>query len=257
MLTSPSPGWASGSSMPGAVVLHFEDQATGIGHRKSHDVGRRPGVLAGVGQTFAHDGQNVVAHRLGHGVVDGTLEAHLGPASEISRHLVGETHDCLTQPARQSRVPQLEDGRADLGDGVVEVVDGLGDPFDDQVPLGQARRALKTHADGVDALDDPVVQIAGDAVTVVEHAHDADAVVQPGVLDGDAGGEREGFGKGFVLVAESRSILPCPSGRGCRRRRLGRAVGRPGRRSSAGVREGTRSGQGALRGARGEAVRAR
>ena len=192
--------------MPVAVVLHFEDQA--IGHHESHHVGRRPGVLAGVGQTFAHDGENVVAHVLGHGVVHRSFEAHLGAAPEVSRHLVGEVHDRLAQAAGQGGVPELEDGRADLGDGVVELVDGLGDPFDDQVPFGEARRALEAHADGVDALDDPVVEIAGDAVAVVEDAHDADAVVEPGVLNGDARGEREGFGKGLVLVGElGRTLL--------------------------------------------------
>ena len=113
-----------------------------------------------------------------------------------------EVHDRLAQAARKGRVPELEDGRADLGDGVVEIVDGLGDPLNDQVAFGKTRRALKAHADGVNALNHPVVEVPGDAVTVVEHAHDADAVVEPGVLNGDARGEREGFGEGLVLVGE-------------------------------------------------------
>ena len=88
---------------------------------------------------------------------------------------------------------------------------------------GSPHGALQAHADGVDALDDPVVEVTGDAVPVVEHAHHADPVVEPGVLDGDAGGEGESLGQRFVLVAERRRRPPCRSGRGCRRRRLGPA----------------------------------
>ena len=52
------------------------------------------------------------------------------------------------------------------------------------------------------------MQVAGDAVTVIEHTHDADPVVEPGVLDRDAGGECEGLGQRLVLVGErSRTLL--------------------------------------------------
>ena len=51
-------------------------------------------------------------------------------------------HDGLAQPAGQGRVPQFEEGRADLGDGVVELVDGLGDSLDDQVTLREARQQV-------------------------------------------------------------------------------------------------------------------
>ena len=59
---------------------------------------------------------------------------------------------------------------------------------------------MEAHANGVNALDHPIVQVAGDAIAVVEHAHDADPVVETGVLDCDAGGESEGLGQCLVLV---------------------------------------------------------
>ena len=46
------------------------------------------------------------------------------------------------------------------------------------------------------------MKVTGDPVAVVEHAHDTDPVVEPGVLDGDAGGQCEGLGQCLVLVGE-------------------------------------------------------
>ena len=210
----------------GPVVFDLEDQP--VGHDQSHFVAARLCVLACVGQALAHDGEDMVAHVLGHGVVHCSFESHLGTAPEV--WVPARRTRCTMawrKTAGQRGVPQLEDGRADLGDGVVELVDGFGDPLDDQVAFGQARRTLEAHADGVNALNDPVVQVPGDAIPVVEHAHDPDPVVEPGVLNGDAGGECEGLGERLVLVGERRSHPLCRSGRGCRRRRLGRAAGRP------------------------------
>ena len=191
--------------MPVPSSSIFEDQA--VGHNQRYLVTSGPRMLAGVDQALAHDGEGVVAHVLRHGVVHGSLEAHLGTAPKGGCQLVREVDDGLAQAAGQRGIAQLEDGRTDLRNGVVELVDGLCDPLDDQVEFGQPRSTLEAHADGVDALDDPVVEIPGDAVPIVEHAHDTDPVVQSRVLNGDARGQCKGLGECLVLVAESGRTL--------------------------------------------------
>ena len=47
------------------------------------------------------------------------------------------------------------------------------------IAIGQQRGALQAHPHRVDALDHPVVKVAGNTLAIVEHAHDADAVVKP------------------------------------------------------------------------------
>ena len=83
------------------------------------------------------------------------------------------------------------------------VVDRLADAIDDLGGSRHARRALQGHAHREDALNDPIMEVAGDPVPVVQEADEAHRLVQPGVLDGDAGGLRQRFGHGFVLLVEA------------------------------------------------------
>ena len=61
-----------------------------------------------------------------------------------------------------------------------------------RVLLHELRDVLEREADGVDALDDPVVQVLADPLALVDDRQPLDQLVEPGVLDGDAGvaGER-------------------------------------------------------------------
>src|ERR1700733_1754753 len=191
---------------PCTVVLQFEDEV--IGHHDSHHISRCPSVLAGVGETLPHDSENVVAHVLGNGVVNGSLEPRLGAAPEASGHFLAEMHDRLAQSAGKGRVSQLEDSRANLGDGVVEFVDRLRDPLYYQVALGQPGSTLEAHADCIDALNDAVMEASSDSIPLVENTHDPAPGVEPGVLEGDSRCESEGFGERFVRVGElSRAFL--------------------------------------------------
>jgi hypothetical protein len=90
--------------------------------------------------------------------------------------------------------PQLEDGRADLLDRVVDVVH---DPLDELDGRRVARRdggALQGHAGREQLLDDVVVQVAGDARPVLEQLHPLRLPTAVGELEGDGGvvGERRG-----------------------------------------------------------------
>src|ERR1700722_18359954 len=190
----------------GPVVLDLEDQP--IGDHEGYQIAGSPRVFAGVCEALSHNGQDVVADVLGYVVVYCPVEADLGAGRESPRQLLCEMKDGLAQPTRKGGVPELEDGRADLGDGLIELVNSPRDPLDDLLALGHPGGALQAHADRVDALDDPVVKIAGDPVPVVENTHDADPVVEPGVLNSDAGCQGEGLGERLVLVGElGRTLL--------------------------------------------------
>ena len=57
--------------------------------------------------------------------------------------------------------------------------------------LHQLRHVLEREAHGVDALDDAVVQVAADPLALLDDGQALDLLVEPGVLDGDAGVQGE------------------------------------------------------------------
>ncbi len=61
---------------------------------------------------------------------------------------------------------QGEDDTSYLADGLVDLVDDFGDTLTD---VGAIRRRLQVQPSGEEALDHTVVQLAGNAVAVVEH----------------------------------------------------------------------------------------
>ena len=63
-------------------------------------------------------------------------------------------------------------------------------------------RALQARPGGEEPLDDGVVQVAGDALAVLDTRQLGDAGVQPGVLDRDAGGGGEADDELLVDVGE-------------------------------------------------------
>ena len=87
---------------------------------------------------------------------------------------------------------QFEDRRADVADCLVEVVDGVLEPGRHLLLLSDADRALQAQPGGEEPLDHRVVEVAGDALPVLDEGQLGDAGVEPGVLDGDAGRRRPG-----------------------------------------------------------------
>jgi hypothetical protein len=102
---------------------------------------------------------------------------------------------------------QLEDGRAHLPHGLVEVVDGPVQPLDDRRGEVGPEDGLEAEAGGEQALDHPVVEVAGDALAVLEHHHLAHPLVEAGLLDGEAGGDGQGHGHLLVDVGEDLLAL--------------------------------------------------
>ena len=73
----------------------------------------------------------------------------------------------------------------------------------------QPRRALQRHAGGEQALDHRVVEVAGDALPVLEQGQLLDLGVQAGVLDGDAGGRGQADHQLLVDVGEHLGRWSC------------------------------------------------
>ena len=71
-------------------------------------------------------------------------------------------------PRCSSRRTQREDGSTDVLDGGVEVIDRGLDPAPHLRDLADPAHALETQSHGEEPLDDQVVQVPGDAVTVLE-----------------------------------------------------------------------------------------
>ncbi len=101
-----------------------------------------------------------------------------------------------------------EDHRSDLADDAVELGDGR---VDDLAGVTRHERLhrLQLEADGEEALDDRVVEVAGDAFSVGHHGEVADLLEQPAVLDGTHGGRCQGFEDAFVVVGERSVELLC------------------------------------------------
>ena len=137
------------------------------------------------------------------GVVHRTDEPHLGTRPQRRGQLVGQLDHGVAQPTRQRGLAELEDGGPDLGDRGVELIHRMLNAVVHLREIVQPGCAGQAHADGVDPLDHPVVEIPRNTVTVIEHAERPHALVQAMVLNRDACCQGKRFGQRLVLVAES------------------------------------------------------
>ena len=94
--------------------------------------------------------------------------------------------------------------------GEVEVVDRLLDAGD-APRVARASRAVPCSAEpgGEQPLDHRVVQVPGDPLPVLDQRQLADPGVQPGVLDGHAGGGRQRDDQLLVDVGEHLGARSC------------------------------------------------
>ena len=129
----------------------------------------------------------------------------------------------LPQPSdSRRRAVQVEDRSADLLNDVLEIVDTARKSL---LHFGRARsgnRPLKREPDGEEALDDVIVQIAGDAVAVCQDAHLAHLALRAGQLPRQRRLVGEG-GHHVELVGAERRRAGGPQGD----QNPGDGVGRP------------------------------
>ena len=171
---------------PAAVVPHRDGQATIVADHV--DPGARgPGVTGDVAQRLVDDAQEVARdrlRRLRRTLADRQLDVH----DRVVAELFDECSETSEQrgPAQELRA-QPKDEVADVADRQVEGVDGPLDALDDLVGVlgDELRHVLERQPDGVDALDDPVVEVLADALALVDDGEPVDLLVQPGVLDRD------------------------------------------------------------------------
>ena len=98
--------------------------------------------------------------------------------------------------------PELEDAGADLADGVIDIGDRRLQAIGAQSRRRVGGHALERETDGEEPLDHRVVQIPGQPVPLLVDGHFLDPLVKAGVLDGDAGGEGQGFDQRLVVARE-------------------------------------------------------
>ena len=115
------------------------------------------------------------------------------------------------QAAQQLR-PKAEDEVADVADGEVQAVDRPLDAPDHLggVLLHQVGHVLEREADGIDVLDDAVVEVLADPLALLDDGQALDLLVQPGVLDRDPGVAGEELDERLVVLGELGPRPPCP-----------------------------------------------
>ena len=156
-----------------------------IGDRQRDEKSRRLGVLARVGERLSQYGEHVVGRALRDRIIDCPAKGDVRACAEERGELIDQLADSLAKSSRQRLAAEFVDGGANVGDCDVEIVDGVVDLFDDPLQVSLARRFLKVEPNRKDSLDDAIVEIASDAITIVEHTHHANAIIESVVLDGD------------------------------------------------------------------------
>ena len=105
--------------------------------------------------------RQTVGHERQHAMLD---EAWVVP-EHAGRFGKYESHGRLKPCIETTQAVHREDDRADLLDGLVDLVDHSDEPL---ILIGSTERCLEVQAGGEEALDDVVVQVSGDAVTLVD-----------------------------------------------------------------------------------------
>ena len=200
---------------PATVVEHAEVHHLVAGDEDLH--ARRPGVLGDVRQRLAQAREQLLGDPRVHRV-DGSVEADTRLEAQGGTLVVHDAQHLRPHTATVASVGlEAEDDRTDLPDRVVEIVDDAGEAAPVFGIRGARGHALDGHPRGEELLDDDVVQVAGDALTVFDHTE---------VLLGLAAAVPPSRS---VRVRHARSSHSAP---GCRRRPGWPASGsRPGDRS--------------------------
>jgi hypothetical protein len=149
--------------------------------------GARVGVLRGVRQGLAHDLEQVGDERVGHDLRRAPAAmSSRGRTSAFTSYSRASSARPRDRPIRGVPGAELEDVVAQLPDRAVDPVDGVVSRVSARVgvpaPMSGAG-GLEAHPDGEQRLDDPVVELAGDAVALVLDGQRAQPLAEQGVLD--------------------------------------------------------------------------
>src|SRR3984885_3672204 len=146
------------------VVGDHQAQLLAGGDRDHHL--RGPGMLPDVGQCLPEHGEHLLCQRIADGGVHGATERTLRKNAEHRAQLVDEVEDLRVQALLVDGELYVEDRLAELPDRLVELVDRLPDPHHGLRALDQAGGPLQRQADGEQALDHRIMEVAGDPVAV-------------------------------------------------------------------------------------------
>src|SRR5690349_18748230 len=142
----------------------------------------------------------MIGGRLGDGRVDRAFEPKLGSEPEHLARGIDVGEDVHAYAAPRSSL-EGEDRAPDVADRLVDLLHGLRDVARD-LGAGDRQRRLRRHSRREQPRDDLVVELAGDALPVLEDGDVLEARLQAGVVDGDAGRGSQRHRQSFVLLAE-------------------------------------------------------
>ena len=196
----PSDSAAPASPTPLSVMIRRHDALV---HRHPQRGSRRLGVPSDVGQRLPDGREQVLLDELVDRSVEWALERDVDLEPHDWGELVGEDCDVVTDAAAVVPHPELVNGRPHLRDHLVDLPDGAAE-LPGRRGWQAGGHALQGQTQGEEPLDHRVVQVASHPVPVLIDGRTSDPVMEAGVLDRDAGRQRQRADERLVVVGELR-----------------------------------------------------
>jgi hypothetical protein len=162
-------------------------------------------MLGDVRERLLKRGEQVLGHLVGDRV-DWSLEPQFRREAERLARRIDLGEDVDPQPS-SAWCLQREDGAADLANGVVEVRRGMSDAFVDVVSRARRQHGLEVQTRRKQTLNDLVVEVSGDSLSIFQHRELLNALQEPRVVDRDARSRRERDRKVLILCTEFLGTL--------------------------------------------------
>jgi hypothetical protein len=158
-------------------------------------------VTPDVRQRFSDDGHEVLSHLSEDGRVHRTIECDLNVKADNGAQLSDHRNDVISKASILATHAELIDGGTDPIDDTVDFGHRLHEPRRHD-PWSSTGHALEVEADPEKPLDHGVMQIPGEAISVLVDGDHLDLLMKAGVLDGDTGRQGEHFDKCGVIIRE-------------------------------------------------------
>jgi len=143
-------------------------------------------VLGSVGQRLLSDVEERRARALVEDFLDARLHLELDLHQCVGPELMDELAQALAQVVGFHALrAHVHDVVADVTDGLVKAIDGVTQAVRRRlrIVLQQQGAMLKRQANGINRLDNAIVQIHPDPLALLQHRQAAHLLVQAGVLD--------------------------------------------------------------------------